>query len=195
MKETIEQIKTLLADIFKRIEHRLELEQVDLKKFDESLEDNKDEDENEIDLRKGMLRLRERIEKSKADNSFWKNDIPDLILLLETSKEKIQGYRDDLTEIGGKDLPSDDIIQIIKQRILTRETPISKTHKGKEFIGHLTEDGYLKLKVYGITEKLPLRKAAICAWKSNPSNAWTFWEAPDKNGEKKPLEYFRNLLA
>ena len=83
---------------------------------------------------------------------------------------------------------------MIRQGILTVETPISKTHKNQELIGHLTTDGYLELVIRGVSKKLTLRRAAIDGWGTDPPNQWTFWKAPDINGEKKPLEHFKELL-
>ena len=91
-------------------------------------------------------------------------------------------------------MPNEDIVNLIKRGILTTETPISKSHKGVEFTGHLTSDGYLELEVNGISKKLSLRRAALYVWGSNPSpNQWAFWEALDSNGEKQSLEYFKKL--
>jgi hypothetical protein len=192
MQETIDQLKKILADIFEQAERRLKIEQIDLKEFDDSL--NNSEITDRLDERDLMLKFREKVVKYKGDNSFWEKDIPNLIALLESSKERIQNYRADLIEIGGKNLPNEDIVNLIKQGILTTETPISKTHKNKELVGHLTIDGYLELMVRGISKKLGLIRAAIEGWGSDPSNQWDFWEAPDINGEKKSLEHFRSLL-
>ena len=193
MQERIEQLKTILKDISERIEQRLKIEQIDLKEFDKSLDNYEVRDG--IVGRQHMLQFRKIIVDSKGDKSFWEKDVPNLISLLDTSKEKIQRYRTDLSEIGGKNLQNEDIINLIKRGILTIETPISKTHKGEEFTGHLTSDGYLELEVNGISKKLSLRRAALYAWGSNPSpNQWAFWEAPDSNGEKQSLEYFKKLL-
>lgn len=192
MQENIKKIKTNLEEIFKDINNRLMLEQMDIEKLDEAISDCEADDDQE--LKQIMLEARERIVKSKNDKSFWENDIPELISLLETSKERIQNYQTDTVEIGDKSLSNNDIVNLLRQKILTPEITISKTHKGKEFMGNLTADGYLKLEIHGNLKKLSLRQAALHAWGTDPQNQWAFWEAPDNNGEKKPLEYFRKLL-
>lgn len=148
MKESLEKLEDILNDIFKSIERRLQIEQINLKEFDEYLESSKTIDE--IELQQHMLKFREKIVKDKDDSSFWFKDIPSLISLLESSKERIRSYKENLSEIGGKNLPNIDIVNLLRQKILTPETPISKTHKGEEHIGHLTNDGYLELEVSGM---------------------------------------------
>lgn len=192
MQEAFEQLKTIFKDIFELIEQRLKIEQIDLKEYDAILNDY--EFLNEIDKKQHLLHFRQIIADAKGDNTFWEREIPNLISLLDSSKERIQTYRADLSEIGGKNLPNEYIINLIRQGILTTEIPISKMYKGEEFTGNLTSDGYLELRVNGVSKKLSLRKAALYAWGSNPSNQWTFWEAPDSDGKKHPLEYFKKLL-
>lgn len=192
MDELIKQLKKILADIFEQTERRLKIEQINLSEFDESL--GQDEIIDELDLGDIIQKYREKIVEYKSDNSFLEKDIPNLISLLETSKERIQNYRTDLTEIGGKNLPNENIVNLIRQGILTVETPISKIHKNKELTGHLTTDGYKELVLRGVSKKLTLRRAAIQGWGTDPQNQWKFWKATDINGEKKPLEYFKELL-
>lgn len=191
MEEIIDQLQMMLQKAYNRIETRLKTEQIDLEEINAIIDHAEINDSD--GFRENMLAFRETVAKYKIDTSFWEKDIPSLISLLETSKETVKGYIADTREIGGKDLPNEEIINLIKRGILSTEMQISKTHKGKEFIGNLTNDGFLELQVNGIKVKRSLRRAALCAWGSSPKNQWEFWETIDSNGEKKSLEYFRTL--
>jgi hypothetical protein len=192
MEEIIEQLQATLQKAFNRIENRLMAEQIDVAEIDSAI-DNMGIDDSD-DFRKNMLAYRETVIKYKMDRSFWDKDVPSLISLLDTSSETLKSHITKNTrEIGGKDLPSEEIISLIQRGILSTNMTISKTYKGKEFIGNLTNDGFLELKVNGVIVKRSLRRAALFAWGCSPQNQWEFWETMDSNGKRRPLEYFRTL--
>jgi hypothetical protein len=193
MQKIIEQLQKMLEDIYQYIEQHVDLEQIDQSMLDKTLIEA--EQTGDMELQQNILKLKKKLAQHKNDALFWERDVPALTSLLETARERVKSYRRDLLEIGGKNLPSMDIINILDRGILTTTTPVSKIFKGQKYTGHLTEDGYLELTVNGIKKKLSLRRAALFAWKSCPPNQWSFWEAIDSNGEKKPLAYFRKLLA
>ena len=192
MKESFDKLEKIINEIIGQIERRLSIEQLELNEYDDLIKNSLDDDNI---IRDSMLKFREKIVFYKSNRSFWDKDIPNMIFLLDDAKEKIEAYQKGLKDIGGKDLPNNDIINLIQFGILSSETPISKTHKGKEIKGHLTKDGFLEIELNGTKMKKSLRKAAILAWGTNPPNQWTFWEATDKNGERRSLEYFKTLLS
>lgn len=74
MQEIIEQLKTILKDAFEHIERHLEIEQIDLKEFDKTLDDREVIDGigiNHQEYMQRMLKFREVIVRFKEDNSFW----------------------------------------------------------------------------------------------------------------------------
>jgi len=191
MQELIEQLNTILQKVYTRIETRIKADQMDISDIDALLANNESWDES---FRKSMEEYKETLKKLKSDTDFWDKEIPSLISLLEAAKETVKQSQKDKIEIGGKDVPNEDIIKLIDQGILTTDIPVSKTHKGQKFTGYLTADGFIEIEINGIKKKLSLRRAALCAWGSNPSNQWQFWETQDDNNEKKPLEFFRKQM-
>jgi|GEM_PF-3587121 len=191
MQELIEQLSTILQKVYTRIENRIKAEQMDIGDIDDLLSSNDSWDDS---FRKSMEEFKEQLKKVKPDANFWDKEIPTLISLLEAAKETVKQSQKDKIEIGGKDLPNEDIINLIDRGILTTDMPVSKTHKGQKNTGYLTADGFIEIEINGIKRKLSLRRAALCAWGTNPSNQWQFWETLDGNNEKKSLEFFRKQL-
>ena len=194
MQEKYDILENIIKEISKEIEDRLFYEQKNLGRYDEMLKEYSLSED--ADIRERIQNIKSKIITYKNDTLFWSKDIPNLITLLQKTIEKITGYEKDLRNIGGRDLPNIDIIKLIKRGILTSETLISRTYKGKEIIGHLTTDGFLEIELNGSIQKMSLRRAALNAWGTNPfPNQWSFWEVLDDKGEKYNLEHFKNLLS
>ena len=192
MKQSIEKLEKELAEIVKSIEQRIEIEQIDLQEFDRLRNDIGITPEEDIRLQ--MLEFRNTILKCKADNEFWEKEIPCIISLLDNAKIKLQSYKKVNNEIGGKNIPNPDIINLFESNIVNTSTPIRGRHKGKELVGHLTNDGYLEIELNKVPKKLTLRQAAIYGLGCSPPNQWMFWEAPDCKEKYVPLEDFRKLI-
>jgi len=188
MQEFIKKINEELNNICQYIDDTIKLQKTDLKAFDKSLKSYKGKEINKV------LKERERIINAKANTAFWEKDIPELVFFLDNAKHMIASYKKTYADVGGRDNPNQKIIELIKQGILTTNSPVCKFHKGKECIAYLTEDGFIEVEINGGKKKLSLRKAALVIWGTNPANQWTFWEASYKGEEKKPLEYFLTLL-
>jgi hypothetical protein len=84
---------------------------------------------------------------------------------------------------------------LIRQDILNTESIIVGEHNGKEFEGHLTEDGYLELEINGSKRKFgSLRRAVITVWARDTPSQWKFWKVKNDKNEKIDLEYYKNLI-
>jgi Restriction Enzyme Adenine Methylase Associated len=134
----------------------------------------------------------------KNDIPFFEKHVPDLELLLSNALIQIKSYKNDLSEFNSKpnkNKPDKDIIELIRQGILNTESNIIGEHNGKEFVGHLTEDGYIELEINGNKRKFgSLRRAVITVWGRDTSSQWKFWKVKNDKGEQIDLEYYKNQI-
>ncbi|MEP7229947.1 MAG: hypothetical protein ABI691_06830 [Ginsengibacter sp.] len=198
MKEKIDQLEKLLAEISKLIERHLEIKQIDLGKFDA---DYKSKPNSSDDTEKHFYSdFRKTITYHKNNSSFNEYDIPRFESLLSTSLKELQLIKDDPSELSSIEnknrRPNPDIIKLIKQGILNTKSPIYGEKNNKVFSGFLTEDGYLKLNSNGSFKKFgSLRYAAFKLWGSDNQSSWKFWKAKITiDSEEESLEYFKNLI-
>jgi len=160
-----------------------------------------------IDQLENLLRdIKELIEQHveivsyKNDHSFYENDIPKLEVLLSDALRQLRAIKNESLEsnwIENRNKPNQDIIKLIRQKILNIKSPVSGEMHGKVVSGFLTEDGYLELEINGIKKKFSsLRRAVYEIWrKPLQRSQWEFWKVKVHNGgEEKPLEYFKNLI-
>ncbi len=192
MLEKVNQLEILLKSIDKEIENRIKAENVDIPEIDAMLLTLNSIEDQEIKL--VTQNFRETVIKYLGDKSFLNDTIPTLIKLLESSLEKLNHFSKITKDIGGKDLPNKDIVDIIKTNILNENVRVFKKIGGKEVYGNLTKDGFIEIYIEGIKVKRSLRKAAIASFGRDISNQWEFWNVIDNDGEVRSLEYYRSKL-
>jgi hypothetical protein len=195
MKEKINQLEDLLREVTELIEQHKEIEQIDLDEFDRIQKNNPFPVEGHEEY---VNTFRQTIEWYKNDSLFYNSHVPQLELLLSNALKKLPTLTDNLSElkpISKNDKPSPEIIELIKQKILSTELPINGNMNGKTVSGFLTEDGYLELNINGIKKKFgSLRWAAFEVWrKILQESQWSFWKVKF-DGLEKPLEDFRKLI-
>jgi hypothetical protein len=192
MIQKVNQLEILLKSIDKEIENRIKAENVDIEEIDAMLLTLNSIEDQELKL--VTKNFREIVIKYLDDKSFMNVTIPTLIKLLESSLEKLNLISKITKDIGGKDLPNKDIVDIIKTNILNETIRVFKNIGGKEVYGNLTKDGFIEIYIDGIKVKKSLRKAAIAAFGRDISNQWDFWNVVDNDGEIRSLEYYRSKL-
>lgn len=192
MIEKVNQLEILLKTIDKEIENRIKTQSVDIAEIDAMiLTLNSIEDQ---EIKSATQNFRETVIKYLDDKSFMNVAVPRLIKLLESSLEKLNLVSKITKDIGGKDLPNKDIVDIIKSNILNENVKVFKNIGGKEVYGNLTKDGFIEINIDGIKVKKSLRKAAIAAFGRDISNQWDFWNVIEDDGEIRNLEYYRSKL-
>lgn len=190
MKEKINQLEDLLTKINESIERHWEIEQIDIDEFD-AIQKTSDFPFDEDG------RFRATILSYKTDRSFYENDIPKLELLLSNAVKQLLNIKKYTSHLGTKNnKPNTDIIKLIKQGILSTKTVITGDMQGNVILGHLTEDGYLELKISGTTKKFgSLRSAAIAVLGKDIPSQWKFWQVgADTEQESKSLQFYRSLI-
>lgn len=191
MKEEINQLETLLTRINELVEQHIEIEQIDLEEFDTIQETAEFPFEG---AKKHMEAFRKTIVLYKNDRFFYEKELPKIELLLNSALMQLKNIRNDNTEftsIPKRDKPNKDIVQLLKQEILTTKSIISGSLQGLSFFGHLTEDGFIEIEKNGAKMKFSsLRKAVYQIWKIGlPISQWEFWKVGDI-----PLENFRQRI-
>ena len=190
MKEEIKELESLLANLLKTVAQQIEVRQIDMDEFDRLQLQNFYKGDDDERYKLSMAKFREDIVAYKADKSFYEVDVPHLKGILSDSLEQLKLIDTGNAKQSKALLPDKDIIELIKQKILTTESIVKAEMNGKEFCGHLTEDGFLEITFGSLNKKYgSLRRAAFELWgRDNPSQ-WKFWKVDDK-----PLEYYRNLI-
>ena len=192
MEEQIIQLKILLDAIIEKIDLKFERRNIDIGEFESIYKDDPD---FPPELLETFIDYKNKLISYKSDKTFLVDEISQLKSILDFHLKKLDEYNLENsfdTKHATNNIPNQHIKMILKSKLLKTTDVICGEKQGKIVTGHLTEDGFLELDVYGKKKKFgSLRFAAMSIWGSDIPSQWKFWKVSDVD---MPLEHFRNQI-